>query len=345
MEIKKIKLTIALLSALTISSYAFYVAAQEQSTSTNNVFVDSDQDGLSDTEEKTYGTNPHNPDTDGDGYKDGAEVKAGYDPTIAAPNDKLVQTTPASAPVAAVVNPDGKNLTQEMSQKIAALSASPDADTQEVTMDQIKTMVSDSLNQKLTPDELPEVKPEDIKIKKQDYKGTDEQVAAKKKDDVANYIVAMSYIMSSNSPKPITSMDDANGVANSLTLEATTAISSRDPNSLNKLVDSEQKVVDQMKNVEVPQELVDTHIEGMRLAKYSENLKSLVAPNSDDPLSDIANFAKIQSYLSFVTGFSDDATKQLNSYGLKFDDSIKSKIQGYGMEIPAGSDILQQLSN
>jgi hypothetical protein len=43
--------------------------------------VDSDNDNLFDREEvKVYKTDPLNPDTDGDGHKDGDEVKAGYDP-------------------------------------------------------------------------------------------------------------------------------------------------------------------------------------------------------------------------------------------------------------------------
>lgn len=42
--------------------------------------VDTDQDGLTDSEEAVYGTDPENPDTDGDSYLDGDEVAAGYDP-------------------------------------------------------------------------------------------------------------------------------------------------------------------------------------------------------------------------------------------------------------------------
>ena len=42
--------------------------------------ADSDNDGLTNADEKKYGTDPLNPDTDGDGYKDGDEVKAGYNP-------------------------------------------------------------------------------------------------------------------------------------------------------------------------------------------------------------------------------------------------------------------------
>jgi hypothetical protein len=51
--------------------------------------ADDDQDGLPNSEETVWGTDPHNSDTDGDGYKDGEEVAAAHNPTIPAPNDKL----------------------------------------------------------------------------------------------------------------------------------------------------------------------------------------------------------------------------------------------------------------
>ena len=43
---------------------------------------DSDNDGLPDTVEAMYKTDPNNPDTDGDGYKDGQEALKGYDPLV-----------------------------------------------------------------------------------------------------------------------------------------------------------------------------------------------------------------------------------------------------------------------
>jgi len=42
--------------------------------------IDSDNDGLTDAQEKFYGTNPYNPDTDGDGYTDYMEIKERTDP-------------------------------------------------------------------------------------------------------------------------------------------------------------------------------------------------------------------------------------------------------------------------
>ncbi|MFA6475061.1 MAG: hypothetical protein WCV88_02550 [Patescibacteria group bacterium] len=50
---------------------------------------DTDGDGLTNDEEKIWGTKADLPDTDGDGYKDGVEVVAGYDPTNATSAGKI----------------------------------------------------------------------------------------------------------------------------------------------------------------------------------------------------------------------------------------------------------------
>jgi hypothetical protein len=49
-------------------------------SSLNDAPVDSDGDGLTDSEEADLGTDPNNPDTDGDGINDGDEVAGGTDP-------------------------------------------------------------------------------------------------------------------------------------------------------------------------------------------------------------------------------------------------------------------------
>lgn len=51
--------------------------------------ADDDNDGLTNSEEARFGSDPSNPDTDGDGFLDGEEVAAGHDPTRSAPDDKL----------------------------------------------------------------------------------------------------------------------------------------------------------------------------------------------------------------------------------------------------------------
>lgn len=55
--------------------------AEEKIYGTNIYSADTDSDGLSDYEEvKIYHTDPLNPDTDGDGFTDGQEIKSGYNP-------------------------------------------------------------------------------------------------------------------------------------------------------------------------------------------------------------------------------------------------------------------------
>lgn len=43
--------------------------------------IDTDGDGLTDLQERLFGTDPLRADTDGDGYADGMEVQNGYSPT------------------------------------------------------------------------------------------------------------------------------------------------------------------------------------------------------------------------------------------------------------------------
>lgn len=47
--------------------------------------ADSDADGLNDTLEQSFASDPTIPDTDGDGFSDGLEVTSGYSPTSAEP--------------------------------------------------------------------------------------------------------------------------------------------------------------------------------------------------------------------------------------------------------------------
>ena len=56
-----------------------------------DVFVDTDRDGLGDTDEVARGTDPRRPDTDGDGLPDGFEVRYGLAPLD--PRDSLATRT------------------------------------------------------------------------------------------------------------------------------------------------------------------------------------------------------------------------------------------------------------
>lgn len=90
---KKTKIIAILAVSFVVFATTLFALAQSQTN--NSLFLDSDQDGLTDQEERMIGTDPFKADTDGDGYSDGEEVRSGYDPLKPAPGDKIVPATQA----------------------------------------------------------------------------------------------------------------------------------------------------------------------------------------------------------------------------------------------------------
>lgn len=60
--------------------YQKWLEESQKYNTTQNISLDSDNDGLMNSEEINYGTDPNDPDTDGDSYKDGDEVKNEHNP-------------------------------------------------------------------------------------------------------------------------------------------------------------------------------------------------------------------------------------------------------------------------
>jgi len=93
----KTKIIVILAVSFVVCGATFFALAESQTN--NSLFLDSDQDGLTDQEEHMIGTDPEKADTDGDGYSDGKEVESGYNPLKPAPGDKIVPASQPSTPL------------------------------------------------------------------------------------------------------------------------------------------------------------------------------------------------------------------------------------------------------
>lgn len=341
MKLRNINLATLILFALLLSSFAFFVAADESSTTTNNVLLDSDQDGLTDAEEKLYGTDPQKADTDGDGYSDGAEVKAGYDPLKPAPGDSLSDESILAVAkiVPATTDPttSPENMTTQMAQKISGLATSAtDPNNPQTSLEDIQNIVSGALDSQNSAVTLPEIDRATIHIKEQNYSTA--TATEKKKADFFNYITSVFYIITSNSSTPITSSTDITSSLSQTAQQILASLSTQNPTALNDLSKSGEAILGQLKDVEVPEDLVDLHIKAMQYATYAKDLKDSIKSNPEDPVSDIVNYSKIGAFVQSLSSFASDAQIKLNEYDVSYSD-IQDKIKGLGVELPSIDDL------
>jgi Bacterial TSP3 repeat len=307
--------------SLLILSGAFFVFA-DNIVGTKNIFQDSDQDGLSNDEEKLYGTNPNIKDTDGDGYGDGIEVESGYDPLKPAPGDKIVK--PVSEDNAnntpAAMQDASENLTQKVSNEIANILKNTNQSGQAVSVEDVNASVQKVLGDETGAEEiiLPEVDIQAIKIKKGPAKNLSEEKRKKQeRDDILEYLTVIAYIIANNSPREFQTEDDFSNMLTNITKDSVAELTSGNMNLLNQLSKHGEKIMEELKNIEVPEKMLDTHIKALKTAKYAIQLKEELGAAQNDPLGQIAALAKAQGFLGNITELVSEINKKLIDNGVE----------------------------
>ena len=307
--------TLFVFFSLLIFSTAFFVFANDNSSGMS-IFEDSDQDGLSNEEEKLYGTDPYNKDTDGDGYSDGVEIESGYDPLKPAPGDKIIQGAPAQS--ATTSGSAQKNLTEQASEEIAATIKASSNGSDPITVERMNESVQKILESGSQEVILPEVDIKDIKIKKAPSKSlSDKKRKAQEREDVLEYLTVMSYLMANNSPKSFRTQNEFSGILGSMSTESFLAISTGNLHYINELSSKGDKVLEGAKDIEVPEAMLETHVKAIKIAKYSSQLKNELQPDPTDPLGQIATLSKVQGLIGVVSSFSQDISVKMTEYSIE----------------------------
>jgi hypothetical protein len=306
-------------------SFGIFAFAEDNSVSSHNIFQDVDQDGLSNEEEKLYGTDPNKVDTDGDGYSDGVEVQGGYDPLKPAPGDRIIPEAPQSSDnSSSETNSETTtetNLTQELSSQIVEMLENTDSEDQQISLNDISQTIQDTLNQKITLSDLPEIDPKSIKIRKQKYdKLSKEEQEARIKQDTLEYITAVAYVLVSNSPTPLRSENDLETLFSSLTTQTVSALSDQNTSSVDNIIEKGLQSIEQLKAIEVPENMVETHIKALKIAQYSTTLKQDIKPRPNDPLTTIAVLSRVQGLLGMTSDFATELEQTLQQHNINAED-------------------------
>lgn len=324
MKIKKIRITLLVFSGLIILSFALFSVAQENSSS-KNIFQDSDGDNLSNEEELSYGTDPYNSDTDGDGYTDFVEINSGYDPLKHAPGDKIVnnsttnQVAGTSTEKKGVENASDKNLTEELSEKTANLINQSQSENKEIGVDDLDEIINQTMGEEITFENLPEIDEDTIKILNQNYSNLSEEARdEKEKEDATQYLTAVGYIIVTNSPQSIGTEEDVSSFQNEI-LSYVSEFSndtSTIPEYFNDLADKGESMLDQLKDIEVPESLLEYHVKGLQLANYAISLKDQHEDTSEDPVSTAIYLSKGYNLLALTQSLFQETKDKIEELGI-----------------------------
>lgn len=307
---------------LAVFSFGFLALADEQEVITT-FLDDTDQDGLSTEEEKAYGTDPSNNDTDGDSYSDGVEIESGYDPLKPAPGDRIVpDIAPAEGEVAngvAETSVETVNLTDIATEELANIVSEKQDANQELTNEDLNSVVLNVLEQSNVEVELPEVDISNIKVKEISDGLNDEEEKEQKRQDTIEYLTTAGYIILSNVPATIRSDADLLRFTENTAREAVVGITTGNYTMVENFEKKSKVVLEELNGMEVPENMVDTHLKAVQLVKFVEAMGSKIKTVnlSDDLIGQMSELAKVQGALFQIQNFILDSNKIMTDLSIR----------------------------
>lgn len=314
-SITKIKnVSAIIIFAIAFVGLGFFVFAQVETAVNKHILGDSDQDGLSDSEEASYGTNPNNADSDGDGYSDGVEITSGYDPLKPAPGDRTTFSLAKQASNLA----DTADLTDTFSDTINEFIAKKEGSNETVSMNEINDLITGSLGEKIggaiTFETLPKIETSQLTIKKQNYDNLSETEKTEKlKEDSEKYLSDILYLLFTNAPQAITSENEFNKFKQDF-IERMNMLSTENPdydyfrNFASKLETASQ----QAREIEVPESLVETHVKLIQLVDGYLALRDPSLPNIEDPVTRVIIMSRARMLIELTGEFFKNANTALS---------------------------------
>lgn len=316
MKLKNIQPAIIISFIFIFGSFAFFALASDSLSQKQAVFEDSDKDGLSDDEESVYGTDPTKADSDGDGYSDGVEVRSGYDPLKPAPGDKI-SVAPAVLGESAT---NGDDMTSQLSEKFAQFIEENKDKEGALSVEDLDVIIQDALGEELEGDEPISIDESLIRIKEQNYEALSaEERRQKENEDARAYFKSILYILISNIPGEVSSEEDLSAALRefSFQLEALFEGSANQKNDyFDDLTARGKLILGQISLIEVPEQLLELHKEGLLFLARALELNKLTI-NVDDAIGLIVNVSKIQSVVEQGSVFQQNFILKMNECGIE----------------------------
>lgn len=327
--------------AILLLAFCFvWLQVSSADESETNIFEDADQDGLTDQEEASLGTDPQNADSDGDGYSDGVEVESGYDPLIAAPDDRTAEEEEEET----TAIEEDINLTEEFFEKLeeeksaeietlSTLSDDPDAyeealevgDTNDLSL--TETEVEEILQETIeeageSVDKIEEIPEEELNILDpvegdEEEEDDDNDYLEEEKNQVEEYFIEVGYIIFQEAPELFENDGDITSVLFSLIGDVDDDIEDGDRSSVAEWKQRGEAISEELREVEVPYVLKDVHGNGLAMLEYSIDQDEDAVFEGDDPIGLLSMIGQAQGLVSELEALGDTVDGLLGDYDLE----------------------------
>lgn len=324
MKISSNTLAFSIFTLILISATSITLNAQGDSGT--NIFSDADDDGLSNEEEKVYGTDPNNPDTDGDSYRDGVEVTSGYDPLKPAPGDAIVAVEgDLNAKQTREVDGVGglaldENLSQELTASLQSLATEARENGQEsISQEELDAELDRYVETSVASGELPNIDVERIHIKTQTYASlTDDERQQKIKEDALEYNVALGYIFQQKFTGEL-AFESPDQLYTQLVAYSDIAGTSQGSISyFESLAQAAISAEDFLYEIAVPESLMDFHVEALQMMRYASTIYDEQANKNpeQDPLGFIVSLSRLGAIMTEVSSMQERWVEAMQEIGL-----------------------------
>jgi hypothetical protein len=88
------------------------------------------------------------------------------------------------------------------------------------------------------------------------------------------------------------------------------------PEYFENLSEKGKSISSKIKDVEVPEDFVDTHTDALKLGEYAYSIKEEISSIKNDPIAKIISISKIENLLSLTQSFADNNINKLSSLGI-----------------------------
>lgn len=343
---KRNKIKIIATGIVTLAVFFWTLFAVAENKNGNSLFLDSDQDGLTDQEEQMIGTDPQKADTDGDGYSDGKELVSGYNPLKAAPGDQIVAGTDLSSSQNSpskllslddsnltndiLVNfssdPENPNLTNEMIGQLMSLTKEKAEDSEDFlsnpnfSADDLSMIAQKALQSTDIVKELPVIRDDEVKLLPPiDEKGLKpEEIKEKQKKEVEKYLASLAFVFASNAPFTVDKPENLTPNLEKEQENILTALTTGDKSKIDDYAQKARSGIDQIKKIEVPYVLKDLHKSALQLAIYTLDMKDKAAIDPSDPLKSLSAFSSLQIVAQSAMKLGQEMQTIAEEYGIDY---------------------------